>query len=130
MFEPFSQMLFGAMEEQRLGDPWDLSTDIGPVISTQARDEIQSMSMPPGATGGFCDNFRRRNRVISSDPRLSALRASPALEKEVFGPILHIATFDADHIGQIVKDINASGYGLTFGMHSRIDDRVEMVTSG
>ena len=51
------------------------------------------------------------------------------LEKEIFGPVLHVATFEANEIDQIVSDINASGFGLTFGLHTRMDDRVEQVTS-
>ena len=47
------------------------------------------------------------------------------MQREIFGPVLHIATFKASEIGCIVQDINDSGYGLTFGLHTRIDDRVE-----
>ena len=51
------------------------------------------------------------------------------LEREVFGPVLHVATFQADEIEQIISDVNSSGYGLTFGLHTRIDDRVELITA-
>ena len=51
------------------------------------------------------------------------------MKEEIFGPILHIATFKASELDEIVDDINVSGYGLTFGLHTRIDDRVEKITS-
>ena len=51
------------------------------------------------------------------------------LDKEIFGPVLHIATFKSDEINSIVRDINDSGYGLTFGLHTRIDQRVEELTA-
>jgi len=51
------------------------------------------------------------------------------LQEEIFGPVLHVATYDADDIDSIVDDINAKGYGLTFGLHTRIDDRVESITT-
>jgi len=51
------------------------------------------------------------------------------MQEEIFGPVLHLATFKANELNTLIDDINASGYGLTFGLHSRIDDRVELLTS-
>ncbi len=53
-----------------------------------------------------------------------------ALEREVFGPVLHVATYRAEELGRVIGAINAKGYGLTFGIHSRIDDRVETAVTG
>jgi RHH-type proline utilization regulon transcriptional repressor/proline dehydrogenase/delta 1-pyrroline-5-carboxylate dehydrogenase len=62
-------------------------------------------------------------------PAVIRVSGIEALEREVFGPILHVATFRADQIDAVVDAVNASGFGLTFGMHTRIDGRVEQVTS-
>ncbi|MEO0800635.1 MAG: aldehyde dehydrogenase family protein, partial [Pseudomonadota bacterium] len=61
-------------------------------------------------------------------PTLIRVNGITDLETEVFGPVLHIATFAADEIDHVINEINATGYGLTFGLHTRIDDRVEAVT--
>ena len=61
-------------------------------------------------------------------PVLIEISGIPALEHEVFGPVLHVARFKAREIDKVIADINATGYGLTFGLHTRIDDRVQHVT--
>ena len=62
-------------------------------------------------------------------PAVISVSGLKDLGKEVFGPVLHIATFKSDEIDNIVSDINQSGYGLTFGLHTRIDQRVEEITN-
>ena len=63
-------------------------------------------------------------------PAVIAVDGIAAVEREVFGPVLHVASFRAADLDRVVAAINARGYGLTFGLHSRIDDRVERVTAG
>jgi RHH-type proline utilization regulon transcriptional repressor/proline dehydrogenase/delta 1-pyrroline-5-carboxylate dehydrogenase len=119
------EMLEGAMDALTLGDPWDPATDIGPVIDAEAeagigdyiadRDPLKSLGAP--AAGRFVP------------PTLIAVRGIEDLEREVFGPVLHVAGFKAEDLDKVVGAINDRGYGLTFGLHSRIDDRVERVTS-
>jgi len=121
----FTEMLIGAMNEQRIGDPWDLSTDIGPVIDDTARQRIS----------GYVAEARSQGRVVHEldtpqtgnfvAPTLIRLSGIEALESEIFGPILHLATFEADEIDTVVDAINAKGFGLTFGLHTRIDSRVQ-----
>ena len=118
-------MLFGAMDELALGDPWALTTDIGPVIDRKAKAKIK----------GHIEEFAARDAVLHRLPTpTSGLFVGPAvlkvsgigeLKEEIFGPVLHVATFKAEEIGAVVAAINASGYGLTFGLHTRIDGRVE-----
>lgn len=122
-------MLYGAMDELVVGDPWDLRTDVGPVIDGSARAQIMS----------YIEKARAQNRVLKQlavpetgtfvAPTVLRVSGIGDLEKEVFGPVLHVATFKASELDQIVDAINATGFGLTFGMHSRIDDRIEQVTS-
>lgn len=121
------EMLFGAMDELRIGNPWSLSTDIGPVIDNLAKSRIEQ----------HCETFRQKGRVLKSmpipqdglfvAPTVIKLQGIAELDQEIFGPILHVATFSADQIDSVVDDINAQGYGLTFGLHTRVDTRVARI---
>ncbi|MCK4710890.1 MAG: bifunctional proline dehydrogenase/L-glutamate gamma-semialdehyde dehydrogenase PutA, partial [Gammaproteobacteria bacterium] len=120
-------MLFGAMDELQLGDPWDVATDIGPVIDEAAREKIET----------YINNARNHRMLLKQldipdhgnfvGPSVIRVSGIADLPEEIFGPVLHIATFKAKDIIQVVQDINASGYGLTFGLHTRIDERVQKV---
>ncbi len=122
-------MLFGAMDELRLDNPWYLHSDVGPVIDQTAKDKID----------GHCRSMAQQGRLLKQLPvPESGLFVGPAvikldgieqLEEEIFGPVLHIATFEADQIDSVVDAINAKGYGLTFGLHTRVDNRVEQIVS-
>lgn len=118
------EMLFGAMELLSLGDPWDLSTDIGPVIDAKAAN----LSRDYVATGTVLHGLSapHGNFIGPTVLRVNGIQDIP---KEVFGPVLHIARFAAKDIDKVICDINQSGYGLTFGLHSRIDARVQLMTS-
>ena len=120
-------MLCGAMDALRIGDPWALATDIGPVIDDRARARI----------GAHCDRAEREGRVLKRlaapgegtfvAPTLLRVAGIEALGEEIFGPVLHVARFAADEIDAVVDAVNAAGYGLTFGLHTRIDDRVQRI---
>jgi len=125
--EDLQRMLFGAMEELRLGDPWALSTDIGPVIDDAARARITA----------HVDKARREGRVLKElpvpasgnfvGPTVIRVAGIETLEEEIFGPVLHLATYRNRDLDRVIEKINATGYGLTFGLHTRIDDRVQHV---
>ena len=127
--DSFEKLLFGAMDELVVGNPWAYSTDVGPVINAAARDEMDE----------YIDAAAREDRVVKRlstpafgnfvAPTVIKVRGLRDLEREVFGPVLHITTFRAEELDAVVGDINASGYGLTFGLHTRIDDRVEKITA-
>ncbi|MBV7377732.1 bifunctional proline dehydrogenase/L-glutamate gamma-semialdehyde dehydrogenase PutA [Maritimibacter dapengensis] len=118
-------MLRGAMDELALGDPWHLSTDVGPVIDGEAQADI----------AGYLKT--KRNRIIHQvdapkrgtfiPPTLIEVNGINDLEREVFGPVLHVATFGAEDLDRVIDEVNARGFGLTFGLHSRIDGRVEHI---
>lgn len=120
-------MLFGAMDELTLGDPWDLSTDVGPVIDIAAQTNIQQ----------YCDAFQQAGKVLKSvavpsvgkfvGPTVIRLTGIGDLDREIFGPVLHVATFKASELDAVVDAINVKGYGLTFGLHTRVDTRVDRV---
>ncbi|CUH85244.1 bifunctional proline dehydrogenase/L-glutamate gamma-semialdehyde dehydrogenase PutA [Thalassovita mediterranea] len=127
--EPFLQMLYGAMDELVIGDPWDLRTDVGPVITPDAQHEISAYIAAARNEGRVLKELATPDAGTFIAPSVLRVSGIAALEKEVFGPVMHVATFKAAELDTVVDAINASGFGLTFGMHSRIDDRIEQVTS-
>ena len=123
------EMLSGAMEELAVGDPWQLSTDVGPVIDAEALEVIDSHCARLDAEGRLIKTVPMRGPRVGHFRAPSAYRVSGigALEKEIFGPVLHVATFEADELDAVIGAINRSGYGLTFGLHTRIEARVQHV---
>jgi RHH-type proline utilization regulon transcriptional repressor/proline dehydrogenase/delta 1-pyrroline-5-carboxylate dehydrogenase len=124
----FTDMLFGAMEELTQGDPWSLSTDIGPVIDAEAEGGIRSHIERARKDGRLLRQLSRPKDGHFIAPAVIRIGGIPDLKREVFGPVLHLATFRSEDLPQVVNDINATGYGLTFGLHTRIDNRVQEVT--
>ncbi|MDF3604922.1 bifunctional proline dehydrogenase/L-glutamate gamma-semialdehyde dehydrogenase PutA [Paracoccus sp. DMF-8] len=120
------RMIKGAMDELRVGDPWDLATDVGSVIDQKARHAITDYIHQSRA--------RLLHQVAAPDqgyfiaPTLLQVSGIEDLEREIFGPVLHVATFPAGKIDRVIAAINARGYGLTFGLHTRIDSRVQHVS--
>jgi RHH-type proline utilization regulon transcriptional repressor/proline dehydrogenase/delta 1-pyrroline-5-carboxylate dehydrogenase len=122
-----SEMLFGAMDDLAPGDPWDPATDTGPVIDADAQADIRA----------YIDAARAEGRVLKElvapapgtfiPPTVIRVKGIEAMPREIFGPVLHIATFKATEIDAVIDAVNASGYGLTFGLHTRIDDRVQRI---
>ena len=119
------EMLRGAMDELVVGDPALLATDVGPVIDEEARASIAA----------YCADMEARGKLVAKlavpgegrfvAPHIFRVSGIGELEREVFGPVLHVATFEADGIDRVIADINAMGYGLTFGLHTRIEARVQ-----
>jgi RHH-type proline utilization regulon transcriptional repressor/proline dehydrogenase/delta 1-pyrroline-5-carboxylate dehydrogenase len=125
-------MLVGAMAELRIGDPGLLATDVGPLIDEVAREALQlhaermsregrllyQCRLPPGADNGSC-----------FAPRAFEIDSAGRLDREVFGPILHVIRWRVGHLDAVLDEIAATGYALTFGIHSRIDETVNHVLS-
>ncbi|VUD68973.1 Bifunctional protein PutA [Thalassocella blandensis] len=119
-------MLQGACDEIKLGEPWQLETDIGPVIDQDAlnllQQHIQRMN------GEAQRIYPQENANTPHDgyflaPHIYEINSLSQLKREVFGPILHIVRFQSNEIDTIIEDINSTGYGLTFGIHSRLESR-------
>jgi RHH-type proline utilization regulon transcriptional repressor/proline dehydrogenase/delta 1-pyrroline-5-carboxylate dehydrogenase len=124
-------MIRGAFEALTIGDPADLATDVGPVIDAEAKsaldDHIAAMraagrrvwqrELPPGLEGTFVA------------PAIIEIDSITDLQRENFGPVLHVARFAADELEPVIEAINATGYGLTLGLHSRIDATRRLVES-
>ena len=123
----FLEMLYGAMDELIVNDPWLANTDIGPIISINATKDIEK----------YINLANDENRVLHQvkipaqgsfvKPTVIKVESIKQLEREIFGPVLHVATFKSADIPGIVDDINNKGYGLTFGVHSRIDSRIHYI---
>lgn len=123
------EMLYGAMDELVIGNPWDLRTDVGPVIESGAQKEILDYIEVARVQGRVLKQLAVPNTGTFVPPTVLRVSGIGDMEKEVFGPVMHVATFKASELGHVVDAINQTGFGLTFGMHSRIDDRIEQVTS-
>ncbi len=125
--ENLKAMLFGAMDELSIGDPWDPASDIGPVIEEQARAKILAHIETANGEGRLLKQLTAPAGGTFVGPAVLSLDGIQDLEEEIFGPVLHLATFEAGEIDQVVAAINGTGYGLTFGLHTRIDDRVQAI---
>jgi len=121
------EMLFGAMDEFKIDNPWYLATDIGPVIDQASRQKIESHCQRMAKQGRVLKSLKVPEQGLFVAPTVIELDGIEQLEEEIFGPILHVARFAATEIDAVVDAINAQGYGLTFGIHTRVDSRVEQV---
>ncbi len=126
--ENLLEMLTGAMKELSLGDPWDLSTDSGPVIDEAARKGISEHIAEAQSEGRVLFQIQTPQTGTFIAPTLIKVAGIGDLTKEIFGPVLHVATFKSSELDAVIDAINATGYGLTFGLQTRIDDRVQHVS--
>ncbi len=118
------EMLSGAMAELRVGDPGLLETDIGPVIDEAARDSLRAHAARMTKEGNLITQTPMAPALdhgIYFAPQAFEIDCIERLEREVFGPILHVVRFAREEIDRVIDAINNSGYGLTLGVHSRVD---------
>jgi RHH-type proline utilization regulon transcriptional repressor/proline dehydrogenase/delta 1-pyrroline-5-carboxylate dehydrogenase len=125
-------ILLGAMDELKLGDPMRLDTDVGPVIDEAAREMLaahaarmtkeakllRKLAVPPELANG-----------VFFAPHAFEIDSLARLQREVFGPVLHVVRYSADGLGKVCAAINATGFGLTLGVHSRIEETAAFVRS-
>src|SRR5215813_10655980 len=131
--EPIVEMIAGAARELKLGDPRESSTHIGPVIDAEANDKLDR----------WIADHERKNRVrfrwdwfnslpargTYVPPAIIMLERAADLREEVFGPILHVVRWRSGELDALLDEIAANGYGLTLGIHSRIDATVDHVVA-
>ncbi len=130
------KMLRGAMAECRMGNPGRLTTDIGPVIDAEAKANIENHIQTMRAKGRPVFQAVRENSEDAREwqtgtfvpPTLIELASFDELKKEVFGPVLHVVRYNRNNLNELIDQINASGYGLTLGVHTRIDETIAQVT--
>jgi len=126
--EPFLNMLKGAMHALELGNPWWLSTDIGPVIDQAAHDKISAHIATASREGRLLMQLDGPDDGYFVGPAVIKVGGINDLEEEIFGPVLHVATYEHDELDQVIRDINNRGYGLTFGLQTRIERRIDKLT--
>jgi RHH-type proline utilization regulon transcriptional repressor/proline dehydrogenase/delta 1-pyrroline-5-carboxylate dehydrogenase len=120
------EVIAGAARELKVGDPGDPATHIGPVIDADAKQRLQAH------IARVKKEFRVHFAGAAPDgnyiaPHIFELSRAEDLTEEVFGPILHVVRYPADHLDRVLQSIDNSGYGLTLGIHSRIDDTIDAV---
>jgi RHH-type transcriptional regulator, proline utilization regulon repressor / proline dehydrogenase / delta 1-pyrroline-5-carboxylate dehydrogenase len=116
--------LKGAMDELKIGDPCDFDTDVGPVIDAGARDMLEAYvgKMSREATLlKQVDVSAQARQGHFFGPALIELKSLDQIDHEMFGPVLHVLRYDPDEVGQVGAALMAKGYGLTLGVHSRLE---------
>ncbi|ELZ4074859.1 trifunctional transcriptional regulator/proline dehydrogenase/L-glutamate gamma-semialdehyde dehydrogenase [Cronobacter sakazakii] len=129
-------MLKGAMAECRMGNPGRLTTDIGPVIDAEAKAGIERHIQAMRAKGRKVFQAARDNSLDAREwqtgtfvmPTLIELESFDEMKKEVFGPLLHVVRYNRNNLAGLIEQINKAGYGLTLGVHTRIDETIAQVT--
>jgi RHH-type proline utilization regulon transcriptional repressor/proline dehydrogenase/delta 1-pyrroline-5-carboxylate dehydrogenase len=123
-------MLRGAMRELALGDPRRLSVDVGPVITAEAADTISAHVAAMRDRGFAVEQFAYSAQPANGTfvpPTLIEIGRVADVEREVFGPVLHVLRYRRADLDPLLNAINDTGYGLTFGLHSRIDETIAHV---
>jgi RHH-type transcriptional regulator, proline utilization regulon repressor / proline dehydrogenase / delta 1-pyrroline-5-carboxylate dehydrogenase len=123
-------MLTGAMAELRIGDPGLLATDVGPVIDEPARQALERHAARMAREGRLlyeCPLPAETEHGTFLAPRAFEIDSARRLEREVFGPILHVVRWRADRLDAVCDEIAATGYALTLGIHSRINETVRHI---
>jgi RHH-type proline utilization regulon transcriptional repressor/proline dehydrogenase/delta 1-pyrroline-5-carboxylate dehydrogenase len=116
-------MIRGGFEALNVGDPARLSTDVGPVIDPDAQAALERHVARSEASGRHvmrCEMPGDTAKGCFVAPTIIEVDSILDLTRENFGPVLHVARFRSQDLGKVIADINATGYGLTLGLHSRI----------
>jgi RHH-type proline utilization regulon transcriptional repressor/proline dehydrogenase/delta 1-pyrroline-5-carboxylate dehydrogenase len=122
--------ILGATDALRIGDPFDLATDIGPIIDEEAGATLAEHAMRMTKEAKLLKRLALPASLSEGTffpPQIFAIESMAVLKREVFGPILHVVRFEGDRLDKVCDAINASLYGLTLGLHSRIDETAEFV---
>ena len=131
-------MLQGAMAQLRVGNPIELANDIGPVIDQRAQEGIEQHIVQMRAKGHVVHQLSlggEAARKLATDngtfiaPTLIELPDLSDLKQEVFGPVLHLVRYRRDQLDTVLEQIRATGYGLTMGLHTRIDETIDYVVA-
>ncbi len=125
-----TEMLRGAMEELRIGDPMDYATDVGPVIDREAQQKLEAHKARMKKEAKAIMDLALPQACAAGTfvaPAAYALKDLSLLKEEVFGPILHVVRFEGNRLPQVVEALNNTGFGLTLGLHTRIEKTVATV---
>lgn len=126
IYDDLLEMIKGNMQELKIGNPENLDTDIGPIINVVSKNKLDAY---------IEENIKKGFNVYQSESSVKEGFVSPTiieinqfsdLNSEQFGPILHVMKFKSSKINNLISDINQSGYGLTMGIHTRIETRADI----
>ncbi|HEX4160662.1 MAG TPA: bifunctional proline dehydrogenase/L-glutamate gamma-semialdehyde dehydrogenase PutA [Rhizomicrobium sp.] len=123
-------LILGAMDELKLGDPFLLETDIGPVIDESAREGLETHAVRMTREAKLLRKLKlgpEHEHGVFFAPHVFEIGSIGVLKREVFGPILHVVRYAGDRLQEVCNAINGTGYGLTLGVHSRIEETAEFV---
>ncbi len=125
------KMLKGAMKELKIGSPDRLVTDIGPVIDKEAQQNLLSHieKVRAHAKDSFSLEVPNADAGTFVPPTVLEIRSLSELTKEVFGPVMHVIRYKRSELPKVIEQINGSGFGLTLGVHSRIDETIDYIAS-
>jgi RHH-type proline utilization regulon transcriptional repressor/proline dehydrogenase/delta 1-pyrroline-5-carboxylate dehydrogenase len=120
-------MIAGAAKELKIGDPRDIATHIGPVIDAYARAKLMTHvdKMKRSAVVHYAGDAPARGCYVA--PHIFELKSVGDLGEEVFGPVLHVVRYRADGLDALLDSLASLGYGLTLGIHSRIDATIDRI---
>jgi len=126
IYDDLLEMVKGNMRELKIGNPEELDTDIGPIINKAAKNKLDAY-IKNKAESGF-QVYQSNTQIIDQyiSPTVIEINALTDLDEEQFGPILHVLKFKSSEIDDLIKDINNTGYGLTMGIHTRIESRADL----
>ena len=123
-------IILGAMDELKLGDPMRLDTDIGPVIDEAAREVLEAHAVRMTREAKLLRKLAIPSELSNGvffAPHAFEIDSPARLQREVFGPVLHVVRYSSDSLGKVCDAINATGYGLTLAVHSRIEETAAFV---
>jgi RHH-type proline utilization regulon transcriptional repressor/proline dehydrogenase/delta 1-pyrroline-5-carboxylate dehydrogenase len=123
-------MVLGAMDQLLIGDPMDPATDVGPVIDEASRETLELHVARMGREAKLLRKLTlgpEHEAGVFFPPHIFEIEALAQLPREVFGPVLHVVRYAADKLDKVCEAINATGYGLTLGVHSRIEETASFV---
>ena len=133
IYADFVKMLTGAMDTLIIGNPSKLETDVGPLIDAAAQNMVNDYKKQIATrhkvlkSCALPDGLATKGHFVA--PTLVALTDISDISREIFGPILHIVKFKSGAFDTLIEKINALGYGLTLGLHTRLDSRMERVAN-
>lgn len=132
VIDTITEMLEGAAKELAIDDPWQAHVDVGPIIDAAALKNITDHCDKLEANGQLLFKVPLPNRIPQGNfisPTAFRIDSFEQLDREIFGPVLHILSYKENQLDAMVEKINASGYGLTLGIQSRIDERIDRICS-
>ncbi|MDN0082217.1 trifunctional transcriptional regulator/proline dehydrogenase/L-glutamate gamma-semialdehyde dehydrogenase [Crenobacter sp. SG2305] len=124
-------MIKGAMNELVVGNPALLATDVGPVIDAEAQGNLLRHIEQMKAQARSCHQVKLSDASVNGTfvpPTMFEIDSIKLLKREVFGPVLHVVRFEARDLPKVIAEVNATGYGLTHGVHSRIDETIDTIS--